>query len=315
MSVHKVTKQDTHPQTQFVLPLSNIMSSIFAPIALLGGSGWRFSARWSRVGALGSVWESGLLLPAALLRMIFFTFLSRRRFESGTGGSTIFLFAAAAAIVSEYAIIFKWTKARKGGGRNGLPGYAGGGGFSSRDSDFWSSGASQRRGLGSVSDNAGKSVLDARVADWWAWDGVDSFLLVGAGVAAVSLLACSIFWPNPPRLFLGMLQLSISLLDVAPAAARAITSFDAPPLKTVKAGGAWREFGASAATAGEALLRAITTYALGGPSAFILAGLATFTLELSAANMATIIDSFTAFSSVISDMTKMTAPPAPYKSY
>ena len=291
---------------------------MFALIFLIFTGVMRFATRLSRVKTLGSVWESGI--PAALIRLVIFTFRSRNRLRNvGAAPSSILLTAAVLTICTEYVIIYKWTSARRSSAA--LPGYAG-----TRDGEFWSGGASasvRRRKTGGSGDDS-KSILDARGADWWAWDGIDSFLLAGAGGAASLLLLATLFYPNPPQLFLGILEFVVVMLDVAPASARALTSLDAPMIENGSrekkaAGGAWREFTAVSATVGDALSRGLGAYYFGGPASFVGAAAATFMLELAAANMASILDSLNALANVIYDTVSdvgngRTQPPTAYKS-
>lgn len=284
---------------------------MFALLFLLFTGVMRFLSRLSRIKTLGSVWESGIILPSALLRLVIFTFRARnRRMDAAavasSSSSSVLLVAAALSICAEYVIIYNWTSARRG--KASLPGrYAG-----VRESEFWSNGATVRRSNSSVGggDNS-KSILDARSADWWAWDGIDSFLLAGAGCAACVLLLATIFYPNPPRIFLGLLEFVVVVLDVAPAAARALTALDTPPpassgsgtgrSDTKAGGGAWREVTAAVATVSDAFARGTGAFFLGGPASFVGAAAATVILELAAANMASILDSTNVLVSVVAD--------------
>jgi hypothetical protein len=277
---------------------------MFAILFLIFTGVMRFLSRISRIKTLGSVWESGIILPAALLRMVIFTFRARnRRADAAAASSSVLLVAAAVSICAEYVIIYNWTSARSR--KASLPGrYAG-----VRESEFWSSGATVRRSNSGVGGgDSSKSILDARSTDWWAWDGIDSFLLAGAGGAACVLLLVTLFYPNPPRFFLGILEFVVVALDVAPAAARAITALDTPSenggksdTKAGGGGGAWREITAATATVGDAFGRGTGAFFLGGPASFVGAAAATVILELAAANMASIIDSTNAIVSVVAD--------------
>ena len=275
---------------------------MFALLFLIFTGVMRFLSRISRIKTLGSVWESGILLPAALVRLVIFTFRARNRRADAAASSSVLLVAAAVSICAEYVIIYNWTSARSR--KASLPGrYAG-----VRESEFWSSGATVRRSNSGVGGgDSSKSILDARSTDWWAWDGIDSFLLAGAGGAACVLLFATPFYPNPPRFFLGILEFVVVALDVAPAAARAITALDTPSGNGGKSdtkaggGGAWREVAAAAATVGDAFGRGTGAFFLGGPASFVGAAAATVILELAAANMASILDSTNAIVAIVND--------------